>query len=338
MEKFTLEEIGKLAGVSRATVSRVINNYPHIRPEIRERVEKVIAETGYHPNLIARSLASDRSNIIGLVILSAANAVFTDPYFPRLIQGITQNCNTHGLTLALFLFNTQEEERITLKTILSAGLLDGLIITADHKERSIAPLLTAADMPFVLLGRPLTPATISFVDVDNVAGAFMAVEHLIKLGHQRIGVIATALNTAGDDRLSGYYHALEANGIAIDPRLIAYADFSVEHGYIAMQKLLSTRPDAVFVTSDTMALGALRALREADLRVPDDIALVGFDDLPPALQADPPLTTIRQPIQETGSIAVDTLTDVLKNGAEPPRHIVLPTELVIRQSSGADSS
>lgn len=202
-----------------------MNNYSHIRPEIRERVEQVIAETGYSPNLIARSLASNHSNITGLAILNAASIVFTDPYFACMILGVTQACNYHGLTLSLFLFNTQEEERRTLRDILGAGLLDGLIITADHKEKSIAPMLAQSGMPFVLLGRPLDIERTSYVDADNKAGAYTAVKHLINLGHQRIGMIVTALNTAGDDRYAGYVQALQEHGREIDPSLVTFAVF-----------------------------------------------------------------------------------------------------------------
>lgn len=335
MKKLTLEEIGKIAGVSRATVSRVINNYPHIRPEVRERVEAIIAETGYQPNMVARSLASDRSNIIGLVIPSGANAVFTDPYFPRLTQGISKAANDLQLTLALFLFHSQEEERGTIETITGTGLIDGLIVTADHKEDSFVPRLLEREMPFVLIGRPEKVHILDFVDTDNVIGAITATEHLVRLGYQRIGTLSTNQNTAGDDRYLGYKNTLEKHGRQVDPHLVAYGDFSVESGYIAMKELLPAQPDAVFITSDTMALGAIRAIREAGLRIPEDIALIGFDDLPPAIQADPSLSTIRQPIQETGRIAVQKLIDKLDNVNYEPSSVILPNRLIVRASCGA---
>ena len=336
MKKLTLEEIGKLAGVSRATVSRVVNGYRHIRPEVRERVEKVIAETGYQPNLIARSLASDRTNIIGLVIPNQATAVFTDPYFPRLIQGITQAASQNNLTLALFLFHSPEEEDITIDSIVNTSLVDGIIITADRKVDPIAQVLLKRRMPFVQLGRPeIRPKTIYFVDVDNVAGAFMATEHLISLGYQRIAVVASDQNTAGDDRLNGYYAALKDHQIPIDDRLVAFGDFTAMGAAQAMNQLLPFHPDAVFVSSDTMALGAVGAIRDAGLRVPDDVAVIGYDDLPPAVHNVPPLTTIRQPIYETGQLAVKMLMDVLDKKLTKPTHIILPNQLVIRHSCGA---
>lgn len=335
MAKLTLEEIGKLAGVSRATVSRVINNYPHIRAEVRERVLKIIEETGYQPNLAARSLASSESNIIGLVIPSIINEVFTDPYYPRLTQGITQACNENGYTLSLFLFHSQEEEKMAARRIIGNSLLDGIILTADILDDPIVPDLIAADVPFVQVGRPQQPDKVSYVDSDNTYGGELATNHLIQLGYRRIGQIATAHNTAGIDRSFGYITALRKNNISEIEDLLVYGDFSRESGYHAMQTLLPHRPDAVFIQSDMMALGAIQAIRETGLSVPDDIAIVSFDDLPPALLGEPPLTTVHQPIQETGAAAVKMLLDILQNGTKPPRKKILPVELAIRGSCGA---
>lgn len=335
MSKLTLENIGELAGVSRSTVSRVINNYPHIRPEVRERVLKVISETGYQPNLVARSLASSESKIIGLLIPSIINEVFTDPYYPRLTQGIAQACNQNGYTLSLFLFHTPEEEKTAAGRIIGNSLLDGIIITADILDDPIMPDLIEAEVPFVQIGRPQQTEHVSYVDVDNICGGEIATSHLIGLGHRRIGQIATSHNTAGIDRDIGYRRALEVNNLSVDEQLIAYGDFSRESGYGAMNTLLPQRPDAVFVQSDSMALGAIQAIRDAGLSVPDDIAIVGFDDLPPSTMTEPALTTIRQPIHETGQQAVALLLEVLQLGTKPPRNTLLPVELVVRASCGA---
>lgn len=335
VSRLTLEQIGELAGVSRATVSRVINNYPHISAEVRERVLKVIQETGYQPNLVARTLASSESNIIGLVIPSIINAVFTDPYFPRLTQGIAHACNQNGYTLTLFLFSSPEEEQTAARRIIGNSLLDGIIITADILDDPIIPDLLAADMPFVQVGRPLQPDVVHYVDADNSLGGAIAARHLIELGYRRIAQIATDRNTAGVDRSRGFLRTLEANGIDLPEELIAMGDYSTESGYHAMKALLQHYPEAVFIQSDTMALGAIRAIHEAGLSVPDDIAIVGFDDLPPALLAEPALTTVHQPIYETGMQAVELLLDVLQNGAKPSKNRILPTELVIRHSCGA---
>lgn len=331
--KLTIKRIAELSGVSKATVSRVLNGYPHIRPELRNRVQKVIDETGYTPNHVARSLASDRSNIIGLIIPSGPQAVFNDPYFPTLTEGIAQSVNQHNLVLALFVFQSENEGRDTINGILTAGLLDGLIITADQKGDLFIPQLIANEMPFVYIGRPDDSIKISYVDTDNFSGGYQATEHLIDLGYKKIATIASNMNSAGDDRLEGYRQALQKNAIVGDDRLIEYGDYSLESGYTAMKRLLSQEPEAVFVSSDTMALGAIRAIREYEMNIPDDIAMVGHDDLPPAVQANPKLTTIQQPIGETGRIAVEILTQIINSNDKTYQQVVLPTKLIIRDSS-----
>ncbi len=334
--KLTLEEIGRLAGVSRATVSRVVNKHETVTPDLRERVEKVIAETGFQPNLAARSLASQRSNILGLIIPSIAQTLFTDPYFPVLIQGITQACNQRDHTLSLFVFYSPGEQQRIYQRATQSGLVDGLIVTSDQIHDPLLDMLHKRQMPFVYVGRPATIEGTNFVDVDNVGGAQVATNHLIRQGCERIAHIGGPLDTnVGLDRLEGYRIALQERARPVDEALIVSGDFTEDSGYTAMRKLLSQRPDAVFVASDTMAVGAIEAIREMGLRVPDDIAIVSFDDLSPAETANPPLTTIHQPVLQTGKLAVETLLDVLEVGAEPSRHIILPTKLVIRASCGA---
>lgn len=335
MTKLTLEKIGKMAGVSRSTVSRVINDHPSVRSEVRDSVLKVIAETGYHPDPAARSLAGQRSGIIGLIIPQAVHSLFADPYFPRLIQGISRACNDHDYVLSLFLFHTREEEIKLYPRILHNQLFDGVIITATYIDDPIVSQIVANKVPTVISGR-LDDPNVSFVDADNVTGAYMAVSHLMRLGYQRIATITGApQNLAANNRKQGYLNALRDRGYAIDENLIVPGDFTEISGYEGMQRLLPHAPDAVFVASDAMALGALRALRTAGIAVPEEIAIVGFDDLPHAATADPPLTTIRQSIRQLGAMAVETLIDILENGLEPPRRIIMPTELVIRASCSA---
>lgn len=336
MKKPTLEEVAKLAGVSRATVSRVVNNFGNVKPEYRERVQKVIAETGYRPNFAARSLVSQRSNIVGLVIPSLVQTVFLDPYFPALIESISQACNDKDYTMSLFLFRSREEQQHIYDRVLGTGLIDGLIGAVDTIEDPFITRLIETKIPFVYIGRPQNAEQIHYVDVDNVAGSYTATCHLIHLGYRRIATIAAPADTnVGIDRRAGYERALRENGITIDEKLIACGDFTRESGYRAMCQLLPLRPDALFIASDTMALGASQAIYEAKLRIPEDIALVGFDDLPPAQVAVPPLTTIRQPVRRLGTLAVETLSEVLNRRLETPRHTILPTELIIRSSCGA---
>jgi len=338
MKKLTLEEVAKMAGVSRATVSRVVNNPESVSPEYRERVQRVIAETGFLPNQAARTLASRRSNILGLIIPTATPSIFADPYVPALIKGISHACNLNDYTLTLFLFHSQEEQQQVYQRALGTGLLDGLIVAADKLHDPLVPQIIARQIPAVYVGRPPDASQPSFVDVDNVAGAYMAVNHLLRLGYRRVATITGPLySTAGVDRREGYLKALRARGQAVDEQLIIEGFFDHDSGYHAMRRLLSlpTPPDALFAASDSMAIGALQAITEAGLRIPDDIAVIGFDDLSLAASARPPLTTIRQPVLQTGTLAVETMIDLLRNGTEPPRHIVLSTELVIRETCGA---
>lgn len=333
-KRFTLDEIGKLANVSRATVSRVINNYPHIRPEVRERVLEVIKETGYQPNLVARSLVSRRSNILGLIIPSTVQKVFADPYFPRLIQGVSQACNAQEYTLSLFLFHDREEERKTLDRILGTGLVDGLVVTADYADDVYAPELIESTMPFVQIGRPESDISINFVDVENKSGGYLATRHLIQQGYRKIGIIASNINGAGIDRLSGYQRALAEQNIPFDEALVQYGDYGRKSGYDAMQALLALELDAVFACSDSMALGAIQVIKEAGLTIPDDIAVVGFDNLVVGQDLDPPLTTIHQPIKRVGAQAIELLIAILDGEKEEPQQVILPVELIVRGSCG----
>lgn len=333
--KLTIRQIATLAGVSRSTVSRVINDHPNVSPETREHVLQIVTETGFRPDPIARSLSSRRAGIIGLVIPLAIQSLFEDPFFPRLMQGIAQGCNTHDYILSLFLLHTLEEEAKLYPRISRRQLLDGVIVTATRNGDPLISQLLANQIPFVLHGRHEDPR-VSFVEVDNVIGAYTAVTHLVRLGRRRIALITgPSASLAAEDRKRGYLNALQERRVRVDESLIFHGDFTETSSYEAMQRLLPHKPDAVFVASDTMALGALRALREAGVRVPDEVAMVGFDDMPQAATADPPLTTVRQPIQRAGVLAVEMLIDILQNGAEPARRIILPTELVIRASCGS---
>jgi LacI family transcriptional regulator len=336
MSTLTLEDIAEKAGVSRSTVSRVINNRPHVRPEVRQRVWCIIEETGYQPNLAARSLASQRTNIIGLVIPRSVQAVFTDPFFPRLTQGIAQACNRADYTLSLFLLHTEDEERKLYPRITRPGLMDGVIVQVGSMEDDLIPKLAETNgMPFIVAGRPVNAPDASYVDVDNVTGSYNAVLHLIRLGCTRVGTITGPLNTAtGADRLEGYRNALNERGLSEDGNLIAEGDFTESGGFFAAKRLLRHKPEALFTASDMMAFGALRAVRESGLRVPEDIALISFDDIPAAASAEPPLTTVRQPIRRFGIQLVESLLDIIENGNEPPRRVIFDTKLVIRESCG----
>lgn len=334
-ENLTLEDIGRLAGVSRSTVSRVINGQANVNPTVRSRVQEVIQRTGYTPNVVARSLVSGRTGVIGLVIPSRVHRLFEDPYFSRLIQGVSAAANRLGNTLSLFLFQTEEEESALYPRVVTSGFLDGLIITATRMADPLLARMASDDIPLVVIGRP-DVAGMSYVDADNRGGAEKAATHLADLGYQRIGLIGAPISTtAGVDRLTGFVEGLALRGVALHPDLRADGDFSEESGYRAMLQLMPHAPDALFVASDTMALGAVRALREAGVRVPQDIALIGFDDLPSSERSDPKLTTIRQPVTATGARAVRVLNDLASGSATSPVIEIMPVELIVRESCGA---
>ncbi len=331
----TLEDIGRLAGVSRSTVSRVINDQPSVRPEVRARVQEVIRRTGFAPNVAARSLVSGRSGVIGLVIPSRVGRLFEDPYFARLIQGISAASNQCRRSLSLFLFQDEAEESELYPRVVTSGSLDGLLITATRMADPLLARMAVGEIPVVMVGRPDVEG-ISYVDVDNRGGALQAAIHLCNLGYRRIGLLGAPISTtAGLDRLNGFVEGLAVCGMALHPSLRVDGDFSEKSGYEAMRELISGRPDAVFVASDTMAMGALRALGEEGIQVPQDIALVGFDGLTASETSVPTLTTIRQPVAETGARAVHMLNDLVSGVATAPTEEIMPVELVVRESCGA---
>jgi LacI family transcriptional regulator len=331
----TLEDIGRLAGVSRSTVSRVINDQDSVSEAVRMRVQDVIRLTGYTPNAAARSLVSGRSGVIGLVIPSRVHSLFEDPYFSRLTQSISAASNQSGNTLSLFIFQNEEEEAELYPRVVTAGFLDGLIITATRMADPLLTRISGGEIPLVVVGRPDVD-NVSYIDTDNHGGARQAAAHLCSLGYQRIGFLgAPVSSTAGLDRLNGFVEGLAECGMPLHPGLRVDGDFSEASGYEAMQALIPQRPDALFVASDTMALGALRALHEAGIRVPDDIAIVGFDGLQASESSAPSLTTIRQPVTQTGTRAVLLLNDLISGTVTAPVVETMPVELVIRESCGA---
>ncbi len=331
----TLEEIASLSGVSRSTVSRVINDDPHVKEVTRERVLKIVQDLNYQPNMAARSLAVSRTNILGLVIPTGISSLFTDPYFPIFIHGVSSACNAKNHSVMLWLAEPEYERR-TIRQVLHNGFVAGVIVSSMLLDDPLVEALLEANFPFVLVGRHLSNTNVSYVDVDNRKSAQDIVTHLLRVGHQRIAHISGPLNiVSGLDRQEGYLTALRSRGATVDPQLIVEADFTEDGAALAMQRLLPRKPQAVFAASDAMAVGAMRIIRDAGLRIPDDIAVVGFDDLPFAERHLPSLTTIRQPIHQMGEMAVKTLLELLEHPDMGPQRVILPTQLMIRESCGA---
>ena len=331
-----LEQIAKLSGVSRSTVSRVINDDPRVSEDTRSRVSQVIQQLNYQPNAAARSLAGGHTAILGLVIPTGVSSVFSDPYFPNLIRGISAASREQNYSVMLWLAEPDYERR-TIMQVLMNGFIDGIIVSSFPIDETMVEALSKSGLPFILVGRDPSHPAVSYVDVENRRGAVEAVTHLIRMGRRRIAHISGPLNTVvGMDRRDGYLEALKTRGVIYDPALNIEGNFSEEDGYSITKMLLPNHPDAIFAASDAMALGSLRALREAGKRIPEDVAVIGFDDMPFSANAEPPLTTIRQPIQRTGRFAAQTLIDMVQHPEDQlARRILLPTELVIRKSCGA---
>lgn len=331
----TLDEVARVAGVSRATVSRVVNGSPKVSADVRRSVEKAIDRLGYVPNRAARSLVTRKSDSIAVVITEPASRLFNDPFFPRLVRGISAALSVRDLQLVLLMPDDEVDEQRTVR-YLTAGHVDGVILVSLHGNDPLPDQLATRRIPSVVLGRPPRGVDIDYVDADNRDGGRRATAHLVERGRRRIATITGPRDmVAGIDRLAGYRDALADAGIAVDDGLIATGDFTQTGGEAAMERLLRERPDldAVFCASDLMASAALGVLQTAGRRVPEDVAVVGYDDSPIATTTRPPLTSVRQPIEEMGREMVHLLAGGIEQNGRVPRHIVLATELIARASS-----
>lgn len=330
----TLEEVAAYAQVSRATVSRVINGSPRVSPEARAAVERAVERLGYVANSAARSLVTQRTDSVALVVSEPDVRVFADPFFGGIVRGASQELTAAGKQLVLIMAQG-EADRLRVERYVGGGHVDAVLLLSLHGADPLPPALARAGVPTVIGGRALNDADLPYVDVDNRGGARDAVSYLLEQGRSQVATIAGPQDMCvGVDRLSGYRDALGARRYRRS--LIAYGTFTQQSGEQAMADLLERGPrlDAVFVASDLMAVGALRALRKAGRRVPDDVAVVGFDDLDLATMTEPALTTVRQPTVEMGrQMASLVLALAGRPHAPRARGLILPTELVTRQSA-----
>lgn len=346
----TLDEVAALAGVGRGTVSRVVNGSPQVSPAARAAVERAIVKLGYVPNRAARSLVTRRTDSVALVVSESEGRVFGEPFFAGIVRGISSGLVETSLQLWLAMAQSPAE-RERVESHLTSQHVDGVMLVSLHDSDPLPSLLRERGLPYVLGGRParmMSPQalrgdignhhdrdTLWFVDPDNVSGARQAVAHLFAAGRRRIAHVAGPQDMGvGLARLTGYQDACAEAGLPPDETLIEYGDFSEPSGVAAMRKLLATRPDldAVFVASDLMAAGALRALREAGRRVPADVAVVGFEDSAVARQTDPPLTTVHQPVEEMGRQMARLLVSRIRGEQHSRPYVLLQTHLVVRQS------
>ena len=336
--RVTSYDVAKLAGVSRSTVSFVLNNVDmQISEETKERVRAAALHLGYVPDAAAQALVSRRSRIIGLIFTRARHHIDDDIFLTQVLDGLLQTTQRHTMRLMLDLVE-ETGSAATYLELIQSKRIDGLIISCPRTDNTAWRGLIDEGVPLVLMGQLPDPGP-CYVDVDNAAAARTAVDHLVSLGHTRIACITNAPLSypAALQRLEGYRSVLAANGIAYRDEWVRYGDFTLESGYARMSSLLSESelPTAVFVASDVVAIGAMAAIRERGLRIPEDMAVVGFDDVPFARYATPPLTTAHLPAAELGRRAGEMLIDLV-NGRRPDEpHVLLDTHLVVRESCGA---
>jgi DNA-binding LacI/PurR family transcriptional regulator len=333
-----MEEVARLAGVSKSTVSRVINDSPFVSAAARAAVERVIAETDYIPSRAARDLAQQRSNSIAVVIPDTANRrLFFDPFFPTLLTGISAGLRQHDLQLVLLRPETQRDFE-QAQSFIGARHVEGALLVGFDSDNPLPVKLLQRGVPLVVVGRPPDPA-ISSVDCDNYEGSRMATAHLLSIGRRRVGTIDGPLYAvAARERLAGYRAAIVEAGMEVDPLLEAEGDYSSESGVLGVKQLLARAPDidGLFVANDLMAASALRALQDAGRRIPDDVAIVGFDDSAIARMTRPQLSSVSQPIETMGREMAELLVGLISEGPQLSRHIVFETSLVIRESSSPE--
>ncbi len=329
----TLAEVARAAGVSIATASRVLNNSARVSAEAHERVCAAANQLNYVRH---RALSANHLGSMAAVIHAEHRRLFGDEFFPRLITAAAAELAIHGIPLIVI--SVTADSISTVGRYLHGGHVDGVIVMSDHGPQPLAGSLPTMGLPVAMVGRPLQPSQAPYIDADNRGGARRAVEYLLDQGRTGIVHLAGPPDmVAGADRLAGYRDAMLSRGARDLP--VAYGDFSQASAVHAMDRLLDQRPllDAVFVASDAMAAGALRALARAGRRVPDDVAVIGFDDHPLAARVSPALTTVRQPIEDFGTLAARRLIAMVKAGPDAdesvPHATILPTTLILRESA-----
>lgn len=330
----TIKDVAAHAGVSVATVSAVINSNKYVSPDLIQRVHESITALGYERNSLAQGLKKQTSHTIGLIISD-----ITNPFFTSVVRGVEDVANARGYSLILGNTDEDLQKEMSYMRLLDSKRADGLIVAVTLGNHAYLRSWPTQRLPLVSIDRLPSELSIDAVLVDNVAGARQAVEHLITLGHERIGIV-TGLSgiTTTEERLTGYQQALEAHGIPLDPALIAEGDSRIDGGERGALQLLTeevVRPTALFMTNGLMVIGALQAINRVGLRCPEDIALVGFDDFEWAAVMHPRLTTVCQPTYEIGQKAAELLFERLEKRDTAPQVIRLQPRLIIRESSGA---
>ena len=331
--KVTIVDVAAEAGVSFGTVSRVINNDIHVKPETRVRVLEAMQQLGFVANRQARSLAGGKTNTIGVLVPDLGTG-----YIGEIIRGIDSELSLIGLDLILFTTHRAASKEVSYVSDLAKGMVDGLLLVLPRNPIDYVGTLTRRNFPFVLIDHQGTGEECPAVGATNWQGAYTATEYLIRLGHQRIGFITGSMDLGcAVDRLEGYRSALRTHHIPELPGLIYEGTFFQPDGYAGASAMLDgmSPPTAIFASNDVMAMGVMDAVRNRGLRIPDDISVVGFDNIPQSALVYPPLTTVQQPLEQMGRVATQMLLGILKNPEKDTNRIELPTELIIRASTSA---
>ncbi|MFG3280572.1 LacI family DNA-binding transcriptional regulator [Streptomyces sp. NPDC048111] len=340
----TLEDVAREAGVSRATVSRVVNGVRNVDPAIQEQVQRAIERTGYAPNRAARSLVTRRAETIALVVSGAgggpgesqeafAARVFADPFFGRVVAGVVGFLQPRSMHPVL-MFAESADDRAEVLTYLRQGRADGALVVSTHADDPLPAQLAGAGLPTVLFARPASAVPLSYVDLDHHDGGRLAARRLIERGCRRPATVTGPLDVAASqERLAGFRDTLARGGHPHVP--VAEGGFTLDSGIAAMARLLAEHPDVdgVFAANDLMAQGVCQLLRERGRRVPDDVAVIGFDDSGIALSCRPPLTTVRQPVEQMAAEMARLLDQHIRGERTEATSVVFDPELVVRETA-----
>ena len=329
--KITIGEIANLAGVSKTTVSRVLNKKPDVDPVTREKILALISEYDFQPNAFAKAISSQNNHYIGLLVPHKAEYIFSNSFYTEVMRGVSTEVDACGYYLLICYahdvnyLDIYRQKRVAGFVLLSPG--------SYHK--GIIESLKTENIPFVSTAK-VTNEEMVYVDIDNFQGGSLVMEHLVGLGHQRIAYIGKPTLISSIERMNSHRAVLEKHGLPYDPSLVLVThNSSIEDGYEYTQALLKNPnpPTAIFLANDIMAVGAMKAIQQAGLRVPEDVSVAGFDDIPLASYSNPPLTTVRQPAYEKGAVATRLLIQSLEK-QEVPFCNILDVELVVRGSTG----
>lgn len=330
-QNVTIVDVAKEAGVSFATVSRVLNDGVNVKPEKRARVLRAVKRLGYTTNLQARSLRGGSTRLIGLLVRDLGTA-----YIGEIIRGIDAALAEQKYDVMLYTTHRRQAKENEYVTALTRGMTDGLLLVLPRHPEGYLKTLRQRKFPHVLIDHQGIDERGPAVGATNRTGAYDATRYLLALGHRRIGFITGSMDLGcSRERLDGYRAALLDHGVAVDNALIREGDFQQPRGFIGALELMNlpNPPTAIFASNDVMAFGAMEAARERGKKIPDDISIIGFDDIPQAAQVHPPLTTIHQPLEEMGRRAAQMLLDIIEHPQRPAEKIELPTELVMREST-----